>query len=256
MDEIERRELEFLEYFVKFIEAKTVVEIGVQIGTMAIHLCRASNFNGGQYIGFDIWSAHGMIGQFNQSGTKEYVTEDLLSCGLKDFTLIQVDTLNNREFFISELRRLCPNGIDFAFIDADHSYKGIANDFFAVYPLLNPAGVIAFHDTRSIDGCREFIFDLRTKYNDGTFDISDYPFGINTRRTGVTLLTKRSYHVLPMGIDEICGSVSEAQDIENMEVKWGDQQAHNGNSMPDKFNGEMLINKIGQYDGRKKFTKI
>jgi len=26
--------------------------------------------------------------------------------------------------------------------------------------------------------------------------------------------------------------------------------------MPDKFNGEMLINKIGQYDGRKKFTKI
>lgn len=249
---MERRELEYIEYLVKFIEAKTIVEIGVQYGYMAVHLCKASNYNNGKYYGFDIWSSHGMKGQFQQMGSKEYVENVLKQHNLKDYELIQIDTLNNRDLFIDNLKKISSNGVDFAFIDADHSYKGIANDFFAVYPFLSPTGVIAFHDTLRIDGCREFILDLRTKYNDGTFDISDYPFGSGTRKCGVTILTKRSYPKLEIGIDEICGSVSDAHEIEKNELEWFQNEIKNKNVLPNENNEPIKINKIGFY-GRKKY---
>jgi hypothetical protein len=189
-------------------------------------------------------------------GSKNNVSERLSQNGLKDFTLVQIDTINNRKGFDNELDRLCPNGIDFAFIDACHSYLGVSNDFFAIYPRLTPAGVIAFHDTLKIDGCRQFVFDLRTKYNDGTFDISDYPFGYGDRRCGVTLLTKRSYGVLPIGIDEICGSISDAHIIEHNDAEWRKSQVQIGNPVPTQFNGNVLVNKIGYYPSRKIFDAL
>lgn len=245
---MERRELEFMESLVKFLEAKIIVEVGVQFGHMATHLCRAANYNNGKYYGFDIWSEHGMINQFGRMGSKEHVESLLKSNNLKDFELNQVDTLNKRNEFISHLQRISTNGINFVFIDADHSYKGIANDFFAVYPFLSNEGVIAFHDTLRIDGCREFILDLRTKYNDGTFDISDYPFGSGSRRCGVTLLTKKSFPNIPIGIDEVCGSISESHIIEQKEIEWYKKEIENKPSMPPIFNGEILLNKIGFYN--------
>ena len=41
-------------------------------------------------------------------------------------------------------------GIDFLFIDGDHSYDGVKRDFEMYGPLVNPSGLIAFHD---IDYC-------------------------------------------------------------------------------------------------------
>lgn len=254
---MDSQEFDFLESIVKFIEAKTIIEVGVQFGYMAVHLCRASNYNGGKYIGFDIWSKHGQNMQFKQMGSKESVSNLLTQSGLNNFTLIEIDTINNRTLFDSEIARLCPNGIDFAFIDADHSYKGIANDFFTVYPYLNPTGVIAFHDTAKIDGCREFILDLRTKYNDGTFDISDYPFGTNTRHCGVTLLTKRSFPAIPIAIDEICGGISKPNEIEYKEVEWLKNETKNKPSIPKYFEGTISPNNIGYYNpGRIKFSSL
>jgi predicted O-methyltransferase YrrM len=238
---------------VKLIEAKTVVEVGVQLGDVAVHLCRAAKYNGGKYYGFDIWSEHGLVNQFPMMGTKETVSVRLDDQGFTNFTLTQIDTINNRKGFDDELKSLCPNGIDFAFIDADHSYMGIANDFFAVYPLMNPTGVIAFHDTARIDGCREFIHDLRTKYNDGTFDVSDYPFGNYGRHCGITIITKRSHPNTDLGIDEICGSLSEAHEIEQNEIEWFKNEIKDKPQMPRYFEGNVRTDKIGYYPSRIKF---
>jgi predicted O-methyltransferase YrrM len=41
-------------------------------------------------------------------------------------------------------------GLDFLFIDGDHSYEGVKRDFEMYGPLVNPGGLIAFHD---IDFC-------------------------------------------------------------------------------------------------------
>ena len=38
-------------------------------------------------------------------------------------------------------------GIDMAFIDADHCYESALNDFLNIYIRLNPGGIILLHDT-------------------------------------------------------------------------------------------------------------
>lgn len=38
------------------------------------------------------------------------------------------------------------DGIDFLFIDGDHSYEGVKTDFLTYSPLVNKPGLIAFHD--------------------------------------------------------------------------------------------------------------
>jgi predicted O-methyltransferase YrrM len=38
------------------------------------------------------------------------------------------------------------NRVDFLFIDGDHSYKGVRQDFEDYSPLVRPGGIVAFHD--------------------------------------------------------------------------------------------------------------
>ena len=206
----------FLE-FIKFNRYRNIVEIGVAAGGMTRYLCEAVMAMGGFVYGFDIWTIHGLRRQFKQISSKECVDEYLKSCGLKNFELIQVNT--RMEEFGEIIRKKCPT-IDFAFIDGCHSYEGIKNDFDIVYPLLNETGMIAFHDTLKIDGCREFMIDLRTIYYDGTFDIIDMPWGNGKRRVGVSILMKRTYPVMGWKIDEICGSLSEPHEIYKKEKEW------------------------------------
>jgi hypothetical protein len=255
---MERKELNFLEQLVRFIEAKAVVEVGVQFGDTTVHLCRAAINNGGKYAGFDIWNAdEAFLQRYGNCGSKEIVSSKLKSNGLNEFILTQIDTMKNKALFEEKLTEIFPNGIDFAFIDGNHSYAGIASDFFTIYPRLTPAGVIAFHDTTRIDGCREFVFDLRTKYNDGTFDISDFPYGYGERRCGVTLLTKRYHAVLSIGIDEVCGSLSTPDDIEVNEFKWIiEEELKNQKPMPKAFDKKILVDKLGYYPQRLKYARV
>lgn len=37
-------------------------------------------------------------------------------------------------------------GVDFLFIDGDHTFEGVKSDFEAYSPLVKPGGIIAFHD--------------------------------------------------------------------------------------------------------------
>lgn len=39
-----------------------------------------------------------------------------------------------------------PSQVDFFFVDGDHSYEGLANDWKIVKQLLRPGGIAAFHD--------------------------------------------------------------------------------------------------------------
>lgn len=247
-----RSELDFLEHIALFTEAKTIVEVGVQRGEMAVHLCRAAQANNGQYFGFDMWSTHGINNQFVQVGSKEQVTQLLKSNNLNCFTLTPINTIDNREQFKNILKQQCPNGIDFAFIDACHSYLGILNDFKCIYPLMNLKGVVVFHDTCKIDGCREFMIDLRTKYNDGTFDIIDLPYGTGGRNCGVSLLFKRTFPVLDEQIDEICGSISTPKDIEQKELDWYNAQLKNI-QIPDITAKDLLRDNITERIERKKY---
>lgn len=80
--------------------------------------------------------------------------------------------------------------IDFAFIDANHSYDGVSNDFYAIEPFLSSNAIVVFHDTRSHYGPRKFVLHLRENFSN-RYDILDLPFG-TASRWGITVLSKRN----------------------------------------------------------------
>jgi hypothetical protein len=75
-----------------------------------------------------------------------------------------------------------------------------------------------------IDGCREFVIDLRTKFNDGTFDVVDFPWGNGERRVGITLLVKRSYAPLNLPMDESTEIEQDWDRIYKKEQDWYSQE--------------------------------
>lgn len=210
----------FFESIIKFNKCKIVVEIGVAYGTTTKYLCSGASNNNGIVHCYDKWSTHGKDNIIPQFSNKVDVSNYLISKGCRNFELNEVDTFSPE--FDSMLGSI--GKIDFAFIDGDHSYSGIKNDFDKIFPLLSTNGIIAFHDTYKIDGCREFIIDLRTKYNDGTFDILDFPFGNEWKRCGTAVLQKRSKHLLEYKVEDIYGSLSSPDDIYKKEKDWYDSQ--------------------------------
>ena len=256
----------------QFIHSEIIVEVGVSAGETTSRICQLNP--SAHLYGYDIWDRNGHLSQFHHYSSKTEVEEYLKEMGVNNYTLHQIDTIKNRKEFEKKLandlggevsylnypkhktKKAIPTSsckkIDFAFVDAEHSYIGIKNDFEVVYPHMADHGIIAFHDTLMIDGCREFVYDLRNKYFDGTFDIMDLPFGIGTRRCGVTLLVKRSFGRTDRTIDQLCGSISSPSEIENNETKWlnGEIKKYRQNSF--NYNKEINISDLDKtvdFDG-------
>jgi predicted O-methyltransferase YrrM len=63
--------------------------------------------------------------------------------------------------------------IDFLFIDGDHTYEGVSQDFAMYSPLVRPGGVVAFHDivphTDPIYGVARFWNELKDGYRHEEF---------------------------------------------------------------------------------------
>jgi len=213
------QERDFIHGIIRLKRPTIAIEIGVAYGGMAcsIHSALAHNMSDtgipAWYTGFDLWDTHGINDQFQQMGSAEEVTVKLTDIG-NNFALVRINTQTEQQRFRDELAYRFTNGIDFAFIDGCHSYDGIKNDFFNVWPYMAPDGIVAFHDTAVIDGCREFIADLRI-HNNGSYDVSDYPYGSNDRNCGITVITKPGFSNVK--IDELCGSPSTPEEIYNKE---------------------------------------
>jgi hypothetical protein len=203
-------------------EAKTIVEIGVNAGDTTLELCEAAKHTGGKVIGVDMWDRHGLFDQFAQSGDFSRVKSRLEKAGYNNFELYKKNTYDKD--FPEFLKEKTGGEIDLAFIDGDHSYIGCLNDMQAVYPILSKTGIVVFHDTQRIDGCREFIYDLRTKYFDGTYDIIDLGSGYGRAKMGISFLVKRQFPLLQIPINQLCGSPNTAEVIEQKEFAWYDEE--------------------------------
>ena len=206
-----------LQSLIELNQCQNIVEVGVSSATTTNFLCQGAKKTGGFVWGYDIWDVHGLQKQYANGWTKEGCADFLASQGHNNFELTKIDSATD------EWHELMPKkhpSIDLAFIDGCHSYQGVKNDFDVIYPLLNQGGIVAFHDTLRIDGCRKFVIDLRTKFNDGTFDIVDFPWGNGERRVGITLLVKRTYAVLDLPMDESTEIEQDWQGIYDQEEEW------------------------------------
>ena len=214
-----------LESLVYLNQAQVIVEVGVAEAKSTDWLCRGAKLRGGKVYGYDLWDTHGLNNQFEHWSSKEKCEAYLQSKGHTNFELTKI---NSRTPEFAELIKTKHPSIDLAYIDGCHSYDGIKNDFDIIYPLLSECGVIVFHDTLKIDGCREFMIDLRTKFFDGTYDLITFPWGsmfysdgnIVNRRTGISVLTKRSFATLDLPIDEQCNLDEHFNDIYVKEEEW------------------------------------
>jgi hypothetical protein len=219
----------FLESLIYLNQCKVVVEIGVAEAKTTDYLCRGADRVGGRVYGYDIWDTHGEQNQFKHWSSKEKCEAYLTSKGHKNYELTKV---NSRTPEFHDLIKTKHPRIDLAFIDGCRSYNGIKNDFEAIYPQLSETGIIVFHDTMCIDGCRYYIIDLRTMLWDGTFDIVTFPFGsmvygdgnVRDRRTGVSMLVKRGFATIPQPIDEQCNLDEHFNDIYVAEEEWYEKE--------------------------------
>jgi predicted O-methyltransferase YrrM len=60
-------------------------------------------------------------------------------------------------------KRLGGRAIDCLFIDGDHSYNGVRQDYIMYAPLVRPGGLIAFHDIAPILPGQTNVDDIQTK---------------------------------------------------------------------------------------------
>jgi hypothetical protein len=218
-----------LESLVYLNQAKVIVEVGVAEAKSTDWLCRGAKLRNGFVYGYDLWATHGLMNQFEHWSSKEKCEAYLQSKGHTNFQLTKI---NSRTPEFHELIKTKHPVIDLAFIDGCHSYDGLKNDFDAIYPQLSETGVIVFHDTLRIDGCREFMIDLRTKFFDGTYDLVTFPWGsmfysdgnVVNRRTGISMLVKRSFATLDLPIDEQCNIDEHFQEIYVKEEEWYEKE--------------------------------
>jgi len=182
-----------LRELVVFNNCKRVVEAGVDRGSTTKYLCEGLQKTGGFLWGFDEWSRHGLNKEFDQNYTKEDVEEYL-----KPFANYRLTKINTQSPNFGEIVKEQTGGlIDFYFCDCGHASVEVINDFKQVYPLINPdGGIIAFHDTKFLNGTREMNYRLRNDFYDGTFDLVEMGYGFGEHRCGLSILVKRSYHLL------------------------------------------------------------
>lgn len=93
----------------------------------------------------------------------------------------------------STIDRMWSRKFDFIFIDGDHTYKSVMNNFEAAVSLLNNNGTIVFHDALSWTDVNRALKDIKTEYDERA-DVRVYgridrillePFRVNNDGIGV-----------------------------------------------------------------------
>lgn len=128
-----RSEIKYLYDIIRQRRCKTLCEIGTLRGRTLFMFCKAAQEDA-KIVSVDI----------NSTITRRHALRKLPKTGQKlklvagDSHSIKVERQIQSEFH--------KTGLDFLFIDGDHSFIGVLNDFARYSPLVNRGGIIAFHD--------------------------------------------------------------------------------------------------------------
>ena len=135
----ERDEIYALAEFVNKLQPKVVVEIGSKFGGTFMIWNEVTNAD---TISIDLVEGiHGGISreQFD-SRNKNFKDRYLHRC-----TFIEGNSHDQSTYDLL-IKALNGRQIDFLFIDGDHTYEGVKQDYEMYSKLVNPTGYIAFHD--------------------------------------------------------------------------------------------------------------
>jgi len=130
--------------------AKVAVEIGSSTGVSAVIIARSLSLEGHLFC-VDPWNV--------ESGTRDPVFDIFRRRVRRAKMGTKIAIIRD---FSSNASHQLPNELDFAFIDGDHSWKGIETDWTIVSGRIIDGGVVCLHDTavplqepwRTLDSCR------------------------------------------------------------------------------------------------------
>lgn len=128
-----RTEIKFLYDLIRKTNSMTICEIGTFFGGTLIMFCNAASSDA-KILSVDIKSTFNRrqaLGRFRRAGQKlKIIVGDSHSVGIENRIKAEFND----------------TGLDFLFIDGDHSLFGVINDFVRYSPLVKPGGIVAFHD--------------------------------------------------------------------------------------------------------------
>jgi predicted O-methyltransferase YrrM len=162
---------------VREMNPQTLVEIGSCDGRSLIAIAQALEDNGAE-------NAKIYVFDILEVGNETSLFENVEKSGLKRFIDI---TIGNSVETVPEKLKTIPM-LDFTFIDGDHHYEFVSQDFENIYNHTNKGGLILLHDTNWLDGCRQINGEIQAKYRNTVSFISSYREGPANR--GVLLLQK------------------------------------------------------------------
>ena len=145
-----KHELVALHDLARASQGKVAVEIGAYLGAASRYIVAGLAAGGGRLLCVDTWRNETM-----PEGERDTMEEFARNVrGLERW----ITPLRKRG---GELERAdLPGPLDFVFIDADHSYESVRDDFAAVAPLLAPGAVVAFHDATNHPGVSRLVGEL------------------------------------------------------------------------------------------------
>ena len=117
------------------IKPMRVVEIGVQYGGTLWHWLTNAE-QGATVVGIDWWNKNEMVEDPRQTW-ESWVPE-----GVNFHSIIGDTHKVTTKCTLMEI----VDEIDFLFIDGDHTYEGVKQDWLMYGPLVRKGGIIAFHD--------------------------------------------------------------------------------------------------------------
>lgn len=90
---------------------------------------------------------------------------EFLSTFSDETDLVMLEGNSHDERTFEEVRDAVDGGIDFLFIDGDHSYKGVKEDFVTYSSLVSSGGIVAIHDiNHPHTGVEAFWREIRDEY--------------------------------------------------------------------------------------------
>lgn len=144
----------FLHGLIRNVQPRVVVEVGSFV-SVSTHWIAAALLEQGRRPGEAFVHCFDDFGPIHKGpwrdeelleGRLEWVTDRLSRAGLIDYVSLHPGDSSTSVQLAHDLLRE-QGGVDFAFIDGDHSTPGAVADFHAVEPVLKTGGFVLLHDT-------------------------------------------------------------------------------------------------------------
>jgi predicted O-methyltransferase YrrM len=134
--------------------AATVVEIGVFEGVNTVILSKAMRKDGKTF-GIDPFFKGGLGVCYHKMITETHLKRNKVRDHVSLIEKYSFDAVSD-----------IPTKVDFIFIDGDHSWEGISKDWPLYSDKLKAGGIMALHDTSTIDADGGYVQDSVRYYNE------------------------------------------------------------------------------------------